>query len=384
MRSHIKIGRIFGVRIGLHYSWFLIALLIVFSLSGEYRLKYPNWSHGLVLALSITTAFLFFLSLLLHELSHSLMAKAHGLSVREITLFALGGVASIEQDATNARSEFMIAVVGPLTSAGIGLTCLAVAHALVGSATLGPLRALLLWLGYINLGLAAFNLIPGYPMDGGRILRAILWWKTGSLDRSTRIAARTGQIVAIVFIALGIVGYFTGGGLGGLWIAFIGWFILQAARESYIEIGLKRSLLGVRVSDVMTRECPTVDSQMSLQTFVEEQLLPTGRRFFIVTEAGRVAGLITPHEVKHVDRALWPVTRLDFAMRPLSKLRAITPNSPLIKALEVMAREELNQLPVIVDGYLEGILSREKIISYLQTRIELQGDDRVLLPAGKH
>lgn len=372
MKSQIRLGQIFGIRIGLHYSWFLIAFLIVLSLSSDYHLNHPQWNSGLVLALTLATALLFFISLLLHELAHSLVAKANGLPVREITLFALGGVSRIEREPASAKAEFWIAVVGPLTSAVIGMVCLGTVKVVGSGATLSPLMAVLSWLGYINLGLAAFNLIPGYPMDGGRILRAIVWWKTRDLDRSTRAAARAGQAVATFFIAIGIFGYFRGGGLGSVWIAFIGWFLLQAAGESYVEINLKRSLEGVRVSDVMTHHCPTVDAQLSVQDFVEDELLPTGRRCFIVVKDGSVAGLITPHEIKHIDRTRWPVTALDAVMCPLGKLRTVTPDAPLLRALEMMGRDDLNQLPVLSNGHLEGVLSRERILGYLQTRMELQ------------
>jgi len=381
MQSQIKLGKIFGIRIGLHFSWFLIALLIVLSLSGNYHLNHPEWGDTLVLALAVVTALLFFLSLLLHELSHSLVAKAHGLPVREITLFALGGVSQIEREAPSARAEFWIAVVGPLTSALLGLVCLVSVGVVSRGATLTPPMATLSWLGYINLGLAGFNLIPGYPMDGGRILRAIIWWRTGDLDRSTRVAARAGRVVATVFIAFGIIRYFRGGGLSSLWITFIGWFLLQAAKESYLEIGLKRSLMGVQVADVMTRHCPTVDAQMSIQRFVDDELLPTGRRCFVVVKSGNVVGLITPHEIKRINRAGWPGTRLDAVMCPLEQLRTVSPDAPLLKALAVIARDDLNQLPVMTDGHLEGVLSREKILSYLHTRMEFQNEGDALRPS---
>jgi Zn-dependent protease/CBS domain-containing protein len=371
LKSQIKLGQVFGIKIGLHYSWFLIALLIVFSLSGDFRASHPQWSSSLVLALAILTAVLFFVSLLLHELSHSLVAKARGLPVREITLFALGGVSQIEGEAASAKTEFWMALVGPLTSIFIGLTCVGVV-AVAGGGALSPLMVVLSWLGYINLGLAAFNMIPGYPLDGGRILRAIIWWKTGDLDRSTRTAARVGQAVASVFITIGIVEYFGGGGLGGLWIAFIGWFLLQAAGGSYLEVGLRRTLEGVRVADVMARDCPTVDARLTIQDFVDHELLRTGRRCFVVVENGGVAGLITSHEIRQTDRAKWPYTTLDDVMRPLKSIRTVTPDSSLTSALEVMARDNFNQLPVISNGHLEGVLSRAEILSYLQTRAELQ------------
>lgn len=370
MRSQIKLGRIVGIPIGLHYSWFLIALLIVFSLSAQFRTSNAGWSEGLILASAIGTAILFFVSLVLHELAHSLVATANGLPVREITLFALGGVSQIEKTPASAKVEFWMAFVGPLTSAVIGVLCL-MAERVIGGAS-DPSKAILLWLGYINLALAAFNLIPGYPLDGGRVLRAIIWWRTGDAERSTRTAARVGQAVAFVFIAIGIVRFFGGAGIGGLWIAFIGWFLLQAARDSYVQIGLANALNGVRVGDVLTRDCPTVDAWLNVQNFVEQELLRSGRRCFIVIEKGEIAGLVTPHEIKRIDRAKWAFTTLRDAMVPLEDMRSASPNRPLLSALELMNREDLNQLPVISNGHLEGVLSRAQVLSYLQTRAELR------------
>jgi Zn-dependent protease/predicted transcriptional regulator len=362
---------VFGIEIGLHYSWFLIAILIVYSLSSQFHASNPAWGDTVILAVSIATAVLFFISLLLHELAHSLVASTHGLPVKEITLFALGGVSQIEKNPTSAKLEFWMAFVGPLTSAVIGGICVALAN-LIGHPRSDPWMAMLLWLGYINITLAVFNLIPGYPLDGGRVLRAIIWWKTGNADRSTRLAARTGQVVAFGFIAFGIYQFFGGAGFGGLWMAFIGWFLLQAARESDVQVGLTEALAGVKVSDVMTRDCPTVEGWLNLQNFVEEKLLRTGQRCFVVSENGEVAGLITPHEVKEVERAKWPFTTLGDVMRPLDELHAVTPDAPLMSALETMGRYDLNQLPVVSDGHLDGILSRAHVLGYLQNRAELR------------
>jgi len=372
VRAQIQLGSVFGVKIGLHYSWFLIALLIVFSLSGDFRAKNPSWSEGLVVGLAALTALLFFASLLLHELSHSLVAKAYGLPVRGITLFALGGISEIERGAESAKTEFWIAVVGPLTSALIGLSCLSVVKLLERAAS-DPFIAALSWLGYINLGLALFNLIPGYPLDGGRILRAAIWWKTGDMDRSTRMAARAGQAVAATFIALGVLEFFSGAGLGGLWVAFIGWFLLQAAGESYVETGLMRSLKNVRVGDVMERDCPTVSESLNVEEFVNNELLRTGRRCYVVADReGHLSGLITPHSIKQVDRDKWPLTRVAEAMLPVDKIRTIMPETRLTDALEMMSRDDINQIPVMLDGDLMGILSRAAVLNYLQTKTELQ------------
>jgi Zn-dependent protease/predicted transcriptional regulator len=371
LRSQIKLGRVFGIEIGLHYSWFLIALLIVLSLSSQFHASNPQWGDGTILAVAVATAILFFISLLLHELAHSIVATSNGLPVKEITLFALGGVSQIEKNPTSARLEFWMAFVGPLTSAVVGGVCLLATKA-VGGASSDPWMAMLLWLGYINLSLAAFNLIPGYPLDGGRVLRAMIWWKTGDADRSTRAAAKAGQAVAFMFIAFGIFRFFGGAGIGGLWIAFIGWFLLQAARESYVRVGLAHALEGVRVANVMTRDCPTVDGWLNVQNFVDQELLRTGRRCFIVVEKGEMTGLVTPHEVKQIDRAKWPFITLHDIMRPISDVRSVAPDASLGRALEVMGRDNLNQLPVVSNGHLEGVLSRAEVISYLQTHAELR------------
>ena len=371
MRSQIKLGRIFGIEIGLHYSWFLIALLIVFSLFSQFQSTNPQWRGGVILSLAVATAILFFISLLLHELAHSIVATANGLPVKEITLFALGGVSQIEKNPTSAKLEFWMAFVGPLTSAVIGGICMLAARALGGAAS-DPWMAMLLWLGYINLMLAAFNLIPGYPLDGGRVLRAIIWWNTGDADRSTRAAAKTGQAVAFAFIAWGIFRFFGGAGVGGLWIAFVGWFLLQAARESYVQVGLAHALDGVRVADVMTRECPKVEGSLNLQNFVEQELLRTARRCYTVVEKGELAGLVTPHEIKEIDRTKWPFMTLHDVMRPIKDVRSVAPDDSLKSALEVMSRDDVNQLPVVSNGHLEGMLSRTQLFAYLQTHAELR------------
>ncbi len=371
MRSNINLGRVFGIKIGLHYSWFLIALLIVFSLSNQFHATNPEWGNGEILILSTVTAILFFVSLLLHELAHSVVATRNGLPVREITLFALGGVSQIEKNPTSAEIEFWMAFVGPLTSAVIGGICLTLA-ALLGGPMATPAGAVLFWLGYINLSLAVFNMIPGYPLDGGRVLRSIIWWKTGSVDRSTRIAARAGQAVGFAFVALGIFRFFGGAGIGGLWIAFIGWFLLQAARDSYARVELEHALAGVRVGDVMTHDCVEEDARLNLQNFVDNELLRTGRRCFVVVDKGEVVGLVTPHEIKGVERDKWPMTTLRDVMRPMDDLRAVTPETPLVDALESMGREDLNQLPVVSHGHLEGVLSRAQVLGFLQNHAELR------------
>lgn len=375
MEAQIKLGSIFGVKIGLHYSWLIIALLVTLSLVGQFYAINPQWGSSVIWATAIITALLFFTTLLLHELSHAAVARSRGLPVKSITLFALGGVAQIEKEATDAKTEFWIAIVGPSTSILIGTACLTLAWSLGWSSSAEPrtpLMAVLQWLGYINIALAVFNMIPGFPLDGGRVLRAIVWWITGDPARSTRIAARVGQLIAFGFIIWGIFRFFGGAGFGGLWLTLIGWFLLDAARASYTQVEISENLRGVKVSEVMANDWPAVDGRINLQTLVDEHLLRTGQRCFIVEDEGHVSGLITPHEVKTVERAKWPQTTVEEVMRPLRSLHTVVPQTPITEALEVMGREDLNQLPVVHDGRLKGIISRSHILRLLRTRAELQ------------
>lgn len=375
MKAQVRLGRIAGISIGLHYSWFIIALLIALSLAQHFRAVAPQWSNLVTWIAAIVTGLLFFAALLLHELAHSLLAKGRGLRVRAITLFALGGVSQIEEEAPDAGSEFSIAIAGPITSLLIGLV-------LLGSAWLTgwrpaaepstPVVSVLVWLGYINIMLAAFNMIPGYPLDGGRVLRAVIWWVTGNADRATRWAAQLGQTVAFLFIFWGLYRFFVGANFGGLWLAFIGWFLLDAARASYVQVELIAGLRERRVSEIMDPNCVTVEGHLSLQDLVDQHVLRTGRRCFVVVQNGRVSGLITTHELKKIDRNEWPQTSVQSVMRPVAQLRTVAPDTPALQALELMSREDINQLPVLADGHLVGIFSRGYLLRFLKTQTELQ------------
>jgi Zn-dependent protease/predicted transcriptional regulator len=374
MKSSIRLGRVFGIEVGLHYSWFLIALLITMSLTAQFQETHREWSQAVIWTTALMTALLFFAALLAHELSHALVAKSRGLTTRAITLFALGGVAQIEKEPDDPKTEFLVGIVGPFTSAMIGLLSLGLAWASgwrINTTPETPFISMLVWLGYINLMLAAFNMIPGFPLDGGRILRALIWWATKNGTRATQLAARIGQAVALCFIALGIFRFFAGAGFGGLWIAFIGWFLMQAAGSSYNSVTLSANLKDVRVSDVMTRDCGTVDGNLNVQNFVEEHLLRSGRRCFMVEQNGETAGLVTPHEIKDLDRARWPYTTLSDIMRPIHELHTVTPATPVMEALETMGRDDVNQLPVVTGNHLDGIVTRANVIQFLQTRAEL-------------
>jgi len=376
MQAQVQLGRVFGIRIGLHYSWILIAILIVFSLSGQFATVHRDWSPGVIWGTSILTALLFFICIVLHELGHSVVAQRRGIRVPSIVLFALGGVSQMERESPDAKTEFWMALAGPLVSFVLGLLCLGGAHALgwVGpmSSTPSPLAAMLGWLGYINLVLGGFNLVPAYPLDGGRVFRAAAWWITHSIERATRIASNVGQVFAFLFILDGLWQFFHGQGFGGLWIAFIGWFLLDAARSSRVQVEVTHALAGIKVCDVMERNCALVDATTNLQTLVDEHVLRTGQRCFIVQKNGHMEGLITPADISRVERRMWPLTTVEQAMRPLAQLQVVSPDAPVVEALETMARENVNQLPVASNGHLEGVLSRAHLLDVLRTRAQFK------------
>ena len=375
MKASIKLGKIAGIEIGLHYSWFIVAALIAFSLGEQFRQVNPSWGTGRIWIAALLTAVLFFVILLLHELSHSLVAQARGLKVKAITLFALGGVSQIEEDATDAKTEFWVAIAGPVASLVIGFGCIAVAAGLGWHPSTEPrtaVTAVLVWLGYINVGLGIFNMIPGFPLDGGRVFRAIVWAITKNVDRSTRIAARVGQVVAFLFIVDGISRFFSGAGVDGLWIAFIGWFLMDAAQSSYAQVEIAAAFRGMRVSEVMSRDCAIVNRGVSLQEFVDTYVLRTGQRCFAVEDRGRFVGLITLRDVGAIPRDRWDSTTVREAMRPLEELHVITPDTQILDALKLMTGNDVNQLPVVANGTLQGIVSRSHLMQLLQARSELQ------------
>ena len=375
MRPTIQLGRIFGIRIGLHYSWFIIAFLIVISLAGRFQAENPQWGGTVIWALAGMTAVLFFASIVAHELSHAAVAIRQGMPVRSITLFALGGVANVEEESADAKSEFWMAVAGPAASVAIGLFFLGLARALgwhPSWTVSAPLPAGFLWLGYINLFLALFNMVPGFPMDGGRILRSIVWSVTGDIVRATRAAAHVGQFIAGGFILFGFLRFFGGAGLGGLWIAFIGWFLMDAAGSTITQVEMTRALSGVRVRDLMSRDCPIVDGNLNLRIFAEDYLLPTGRRCFLVRHDGRNAGVVTAAELKNTARERWPFTTVEQVMRSFDRIRAASPDMSVEQAVEAMQRQELNLLPVLSNGEVVGVLSRDRVMEFLQTQAELK------------
>jgi Zn-dependent protease/predicted transcriptional regulator len=306
---------------------------------------------------------------LLHELAHSLVARRRGLPVKSITLFIFGGVSNIEREPKSPGIEFQIAFVGPLTSLVIGGICFLLQVPLRGSDS--PLEGILFYLAMTNLLLGVFNLIPGFPLDGGRVLRSIVWRLTGNLRQATRVASLTGQVIAYLFILLGIWLFFVGDLLDGIWIGFIGWFLLSAAQSANAQGMLTSVLSGVRVSEVMNPKPATVPADISLQQLVDAYFLPGGLRYALVMQADHLVGLITLSDIRHIPREQWGQVPVSTAMIPLSRLHIATPQQSLSDVFPLMAGRDVNQLPVVENGALVGVLSRDAIVHYLEVRQSL-------------
>jgi CBS domain-containing protein len=215
-------------------------------------------------------------------------------------------------------------------------------------------------------------MIPAFPLDGGRVLRSIIWGINRDPVRSTKIAAGVGQFIAVAFIVIGLLRFFAGADFGGLWLAFIGWFLKDAAAATYIGVEASAALSNVRVKDVMSQDCPTVDGNLNLRTFAENYLMRTGRRCFVVREDGRYIGIVTVNELKKVESDRWPLTTVAQIAVPLERVHTVSPNTPLNQVLELMTSSDVNQLPVISNGELVGVITRSQVLQFLQTRAELK------------
>ena len=366
----VRLTTIRGIEVGLHYSWFIIFFLITFSLTTRFASEHPHWTTVEHYTVAIATSLLFFTSILLHELAHSFVALAKGIPVRTITLFAFGGVAQIGREPDRPLTEFQIAIAGPIASALLAAGFWVVAHLAGGQVE--HLSALAGWLSSINMMLAVFNLVPGFPLDGGRIFRAVLWYFTGNFSKATRIAAGSGQLVGYGIILGGIwTGLITGSWFSGLWLAFIGWFLLNAAQESVLQVSVQSALSGLVAEDIMTRDCPTVSGRMSLAELVQEHILKTGQRCFVVAEGSRLDGLVTLHQIKGVSQSRWTDVSVEEAMTPLAKLRLVAPETPVLEVLQAMKGEDINQVPVAKGGQLVGMLTRDHILRVLSAKMEL-------------
>lgn len=375
-----KVGRIFGVDVHIDWSLIIIFALILFNLGAAvFPQWHPDWGLGLVWGVAFGAAVLFFASVLAHELSHAVVARAQGIPVRRITLFIFGGMAHMEGEPTSPKAEFWMAVVGPITSIVIGLVATFGGWAIAGVsaealeanpesalAGLRPAATLLLWLGPINLILGIFNLVPGFPLDGGRVLRSILWWITDDMVKATRWASGAGRGFAWILMGFGVVSFFTGDLVGGLWLLLIGWFLNNAARMSYQQLLVHRALEGVPVARVMSTRVESVAPDLSVESLVRDRFMTSDQQGFpVVTDEEGCVGLVSFVDVRRVPQDRWAHTPVSAIMTPLQELSALRPEADAEHALDELARQDVEQLPVLDQGRVLGLVRRSDLMKWL-------------------
>jgi Zn-dependent protease len=369
MRGSLSLGRILGIPIRLNASWFLIAILVTWTLAtGYFPQENPGWTPTTYWVVGAIASLLLFASVLLHELGHSVLALREEVPVKSITLFIFGGVAQIGREPPTAGAEFRIAIAGPLTSLGLaaafgGLGALLADYALLAT----PLA----YLGRINLLLALFNMIPGFPLDGGRVLRAALWHFGGSLRSATRWASRAGQAIAFLFISLGVIQFLFGGWVNGLWFAFIGWYLNGAARASYQQAALRDILTTVKARNVGVEQCAPVASDLRLDRLVEERILQEGQRCFFVTGSDSAQGVVTLDDVRAVSEDQRPVLTTSHIMRHVGNILPADADDDAWSLVQRMGEEGVSEIPVADNGQLLGLITRENLFNYFRLRSEL-------------
>jgi len=354
MTAAFRLGRIAGIEIGAHWSWLLVVALVVWSLAaGVFPHTNPGLTDGTYLAMAVAAAVLFFASIVLHELGHAVQARRDGIAIGGITLWVFGGVAQLRQEPPSAGAELRMALAGPAVSLAIGVVCLLAALA-------GPLPAaadgVLFWVGQINLYLLVFNLMPALPLDGGRVLRAILWARRRDYLSATRTAGKLGRGFAQAMIGLGLLLVIFVGAFSGLWLAFLGWFLLTAAEAELQTAEARVSLAGLTAADPMVRAPVTVDADTTVQEFMDDIFLPTRYTAFPVLDGDRVAGIVSFRQALALPRDTWSTTPVRAIMVPADEA-CIDPDTPLADALARLTTAPLQRLLVCRDDRLAGLLS---------------------------
>jgi len=377
--SHsLKVGSLFGIDICLDASVIIIFTLVVWILGGNvFPAWHPDWSLTLCWMTGLGAGILFFVSLLLHEMAHSVVARSYGIPVPRITLFMFGGMSEMQEEPTSPKKEFWIAIVGPLMSFVLGFVFTTLANALAppefadllmtdqeaALASLSPASTLLFWLGPVNFILAIFNLVPGFPLDGGRVLRATLWWTTGSLERATRWAASGGRIFGWFLMLLGALEVLSGA-FQGLWLILIGWFLTSAASSSYSQLMMRRTLQGYRVRDVMRTHFESVDADMGVTDFIDNHLLKSNQRLWPVNEEGRLAGFAGLETIQELAAGERESYRLRDIMQTKLDEMTLDPGTDAMKALERLSYRS-TPMAVVQDGEVVGLLSQDDLIKWL-------------------
>jgi Zn-dependent protease len=368
--SSFKLGRLFGVDVGVHWSWIFIFLIVTWSFAtGILDHYYPGWSDAQRWVAAALVSSVFFLSVLLHELSHAIVSNRLGLPVRSITLFVFGGVANLEREPDNATDEFRIAIVGPATSMALGVLFAA------GWAAIYPfsdeIAGISAYMALINVSLAIFNMLPGFPLDGGRVFRSIVWRRNHDRLRATRAASRVGEWIAYGLMAIAVFEMVIGSVVSGIWLLLIGFFLRNASTASYEQLVIETTLSGIRVRDVMRRDPALVPPDMSVDELVHDHVLGGHARCFAVMAAAEFVGIMTLTDVRKVPRDQWATTSVFRAMTPAGQLHAVSPDDNLMAVLRLMAEHDVNQLPVLRGRELAGMLDRGDVMRFIQVRRDL-------------
>lgn len=371
-RTNIRLFKAFGIPIELNITWFIVFALVAWSLVSLYfPTNYPGYSVTSHWIMGIVAALLLFTSVVLHELGHSYVAKTHGVPIRRITLFLFGGVSQLAKESADPVTEIKIAAAGP----GVSFVLMAIFGAcyVLGSRghVLTAAVPVLKYLAYVNGILGAFNLIPGFPLDGGRLLRAGIWKATGDLRRSTYVATRVGSIVGIGFIALGFLSVFRGQFVYGLWMVMIGFFLRQAAEASYFQVVTEGALKGIKVEEVMKTDVVTVPGNMTITDLVDDYFFKYHYDCFPVAEDGRLRGLVTLNEVKKVARDKWGSTLVSDVMQRDLETLSVTPKDDVSAVLARVIRDRCGRLPVVDGDRVIGIITRRDILEALKVISDL-------------
>jgi len=371
MRGSFRIARIGDIDIGIHYSWILVFLLVAWPLAGGvFPQQFPNMDVTTYWIMGVVSSLLLFVSVVIHELAHSFVAESRGLRVRDITLFIFGGVSNIREEPRSAGDELFIAVVGPIASLVLAAMFWAIAQATVVAAP--EVRAVVGYLAGVNLLLGLFNLIPGFPLDGGRVLRALLWGGTHNLFRATRIAVGVGRGVSLLFVLAGfflVVSF--GTIIDGIWLVFIGWFLNNAAEANGQQAEIMERFRGVTVHSLMHSEPRVVDPNTNLLELVWSHLLESGQRAVPVADDGQLEGMVTLKEVRAVPQNRWEETRVRDVMTRADDVPTVKPDDSAATALRLMNVAEVDAVPVVDGGHLTGVVMRDALARYLQIRREL-------------
>ncbi len=369
MVGTFKLGRILGFQINVHWSWLFIFVLVTLSFAEGFKDPYPGWADSRRWVVGAAVAMIFFLSILLHEMSHSVLARRYGIPVSGITLFVFGGVSSLEREPDNARQEFWIALVGPLMSMFLALVFAGAYFALrpldEGASDVS------LTLAIINLAIGIFNLVPGFPLDGGRVLRSVYWARNRNILDATRIASNAGRMVGFLIMAISLVSLAFGFWIQGLWFLLIGNFLRNASTTSYEQLFMDTVLKGVPASAVARQDYVAVAPDLTIAGLVDEHVLNSQGRCFPVMAGDELLGLVTMTDLRNFPRDQWPETTVYRAMPPLSKLRTVGPGDDLPRVLAQMATGDINQVPLVEGRFLRGMIHRSDVLHYIQVRQEI-------------